>query len=74
MRAKVRDTEIYFDVDGAGRVPEGATMRQRPVALVTAAPAPTTPASSRRSLRSPRTCSSSTSTTAATAAPRAAIP
>ncbi len=34
MRAKVRDTEIYFDVDGAGRVPEGATMRQRPVAFL----------------------------------------
>jgi proline iminopeptidase len=34
MRAKIRDTEIYFDVDGAGLVPKGAAMRERPVALV----------------------------------------
>src|SRR5690349_6757167 len=34
MRAKVRDTEIYFDVDGAGLVPEGAAMRERPVAFL----------------------------------------
>ena len=34
MRAKVRDTEIYFDVEGAGLVPDGAVMRERPVALV----------------------------------------
>jgi proline iminopeptidase len=34
MRAKVRDTEIYFDVEGAGLVPDGAAMRERPVALV----------------------------------------
>ena len=34
MRAKVRDTEIYFDVEGAGLVPDGAAMRERPIALV----------------------------------------
>jgi proline iminopeptidase len=34
MRAKVRDTEIYFDVEGAGLVPDGAAMRQRPVAFL----------------------------------------
>jgi proline iminopeptidase len=34
MRAKIRDTEIYFDIDGAGLVPEGARMRERPVAFV----------------------------------------
>ena len=31
MRARIRDTEIYFDVDGAGLVPDGAAMRERPV-------------------------------------------
>ena len=31
MRAKVRDTELYFDVDGMGLVPESAAMRERPV-------------------------------------------
>jgi proline iminopeptidase len=30
----VRDTEIYFDVEGAGLVPDGATMRERAVAFV----------------------------------------
>jgi proline iminopeptidase len=34
MRAKIRDTEIYFDVEGAGLMPEGTAMRERPVALV----------------------------------------
>ena len=34
MRAKVRDTEIYFDVEGAGLVPKGATMHERPVAFL----------------------------------------
>ena len=24
MRAKLRDTEIWFDIDGAGLVPDGA--------------------------------------------------
>ena len=31
MRARVRGTEIYFDVDGAGLVPDGDRMVQRPV-------------------------------------------
>jgi proline iminopeptidase len=34
MRAKLRGTEIYFDVEGMGLVPDGAVMRKRPVALV----------------------------------------
>lgn len=33
MRAKICDTEIYFDVRGAELVPEGAAMRERPVAF-----------------------------------------
>ena len=34
MFAAVRGTRLYFDVDGAGLVPDGATMRERPVAMV----------------------------------------
>lgn len=34
MRAKIRDTEIYFDVEGMGLVPDGTGMRERPVAFV----------------------------------------
>ncbi|MGQ9872030.1 alpha/beta fold hydrolase [Leptodesmis sp.] len=34
MRARIRDTEIYFDVEGAGLVPDGARMREKPVAFV----------------------------------------
>jgi proline iminopeptidase len=34
MRAKVRDTEIYFDVEGAGLVPDGPRMREKPVAFI----------------------------------------
>lgn len=34
MRANIRDTEIYFDVEGAALVPDGDRMRERPVALV----------------------------------------
>ena len=34
MRAAVRGTEIYFDVEGAGLVPDGAAMREKPAALV----------------------------------------
>jgi proline iminopeptidase len=34
MRAKIRDTEIYFDVDGMGLVPEGPRMREVPPAFV----------------------------------------
>ncbi|MDC0176057.1 alpha/beta fold hydrolase [Planctomycetaceae bacterium] len=30
MKARIRDTEIYFDVDGAGLVPDGERMVQRP--------------------------------------------
>ncbi|QJR15354.1 alpha/beta fold hydrolase [Usitatibacter palustris] len=33
MRAKVRGTEIYFDVEGAGLVADGATLRDKPVAF-----------------------------------------
>ena len=33
MRARIRDTEIFFDVEGMGLVPEGAAMRERPVAF-----------------------------------------
>ena len=34
MRAEIRDTEIYFDVEGMGLVPDGATMREKPVAFI----------------------------------------
>ena len=34
MHAKLRDTTLFFDVEGAGLVPDGPTMRQRPVAMV----------------------------------------
>ncbi|MBI1777701.1 MAG: alpha/beta fold hydrolase [Proteobacteria bacterium] len=34
MRATIRDTIIYFDVEGMGLVPDGAMMRERPVAMV----------------------------------------
>jgi proline iminopeptidase len=34
MRARIRDTEIYFDVEGMGLVPDGPRMRERPVAMV----------------------------------------
>ncbi|HQZ04611.1 MAG TPA: alpha/beta hydrolase [Burkholderiaceae bacterium] len=34
MRANIRDTEIYFDIEGAALVPDGDRMRERPVALV----------------------------------------
>jgi proline iminopeptidase len=34
MRASIRGTEIYFDVDGAGLVADGAAMREKPVAFV----------------------------------------
>ena len=34
MRAKIRDTEIYFDVEGAGLVPDGEHMRERPAAFI----------------------------------------
>jgi proline iminopeptidase len=34
MRAKIRDTELFFDVDGAGLVVAGDRMRERPVAFL----------------------------------------
>lgn len=34
MRAAIRDTEIYFDVDGAGLAAEGGALRDKPVAFV----------------------------------------
>lgn len=34
MRARVRDTEIYFDVMGSGLVPDGPRMREKPPAFV----------------------------------------
>jgi proline iminopeptidase len=34
MRAKIRDTEIYFDVEGMGLVPDGRIMREKPFAFV----------------------------------------
>jgi proline iminopeptidase len=34
MLATLRDTRIYFDIEGAGLVPDGPVMRERPVALV----------------------------------------
>ena len=34
MRARIRGTEIYFDVEGAGLVPEGNRMVERPTAFV----------------------------------------
>lgn len=34
MRARIRDTELYFDVEGAGLVPDGPQMREKPVAFL----------------------------------------
>jgi proline iminopeptidase len=34
LRARIRDTEIYFDVDGAGLVRDGQSMRERPTAFL----------------------------------------
>ena len=34
MKARLRDTEIYFDVDGAGLVSEGTALLDKPVAFV----------------------------------------
>ncbi len=34
MRAAIRGTEIYFDIEGAGLVPDGDRMREQPVAFV----------------------------------------
>jgi proline iminopeptidase len=34
MLARIRDTEIFFDIDGAALVPDGAAMRERPTAFL----------------------------------------
>lgn len=34
MRARIRDTEIYFDVEGSGLVVDGSQMREKPVAFL----------------------------------------
>ncbi|MFI4996574.1 MAG: alpha/beta fold hydrolase, partial [Hyphomicrobiales bacterium] len=34
MRARVRDTEIYFDIEGAGLVSDGPRMREKPPAFI----------------------------------------
>ena len=34
MHAAIRGTTLYFDVEGAGLVPDGPTMRERPAAMV----------------------------------------
>lgn len=34
MRARIRDTEIFFDIDGAGLVADGARMRERHCAFL----------------------------------------
>jgi proline iminopeptidase len=34
MRASIRGTEIYFDVEGSALVPDGPIMRERPVAFL----------------------------------------
>ncbi len=34
MFAAVRGTRLYFDIDGAGLVPDGGAMRERPVAML----------------------------------------
>ena len=34
MRARIRNTTIYFDVDGMGLVPDGDRMIDRPVRFV----------------------------------------
>jgi len=34
MYAKIRDTKIYFDIEGLGLVPDGSKMRERPTAFL----------------------------------------
>lgn len=34
MRARIRDTELYFDVEGSALVVDGAQMREKPVAFL----------------------------------------
>jgi proline iminopeptidase len=34
MRASVRDTELFFDIDGASLIPDGSRMREKPTAFL----------------------------------------
>lgn len=34
MRARIRETEIYFDIEGAALVPDGSRMREKPIAFL----------------------------------------
>src|SRR5262245_1368972 len=34
MKAHIRDTELYFDIDGAGLAFDGTAFREKPVAFV----------------------------------------
>lgn len=34
MFAKIRDTQIYFDIEGVGLVPDGDRMREKPIAFL----------------------------------------
>ena len=34
MYAPIRGTRIYFDIEGAGLVPDGPVMREKPVAFI----------------------------------------
>ncbi len=34
MKIRVRDTELFFDVEGAGLVPDGPTLREKPTLLL----------------------------------------
>lgn len=34
MFAKIRDTQLYFDIEGSGLVPDGSQMREKPVAFL----------------------------------------
>jgi proline iminopeptidase len=34
VRARIRDTELYFDIEGMGLVPDGPRMREKPVMFV----------------------------------------
>ena len=31
IRARIRDTKIWFDIEGAGLVPDGFRLRERPI-------------------------------------------
>src|SRR5450432_2354252 len=34
MYARIRDTSLWFDIEGAGLVPDGPVMREKPVAFI----------------------------------------